>query len=169
MWRPLEDVPKKLFDEVAARIAGRAKFLVDESLGEAVARVISDVGYNVRFGPDVGLAGRSDEEVFAYAWKKGRVLLTHDRDFLDDRRFPFHRNPGVIVLPGGHGTHHNLIGALREVLHLFGNYCNLFPNAKIEVSNENAWSVRHFVKKDGAIYKLRLNFGDRENVKVWDD
>jgi len=38
--------------------------------------------------------------VFAYAWKQRRILLTHDDDFWHDRRFPEHRHPGVVILPG---------------------------------------------------------------------
>jgi hypothetical protein len=29
------------------------------------------------------------------------MIWTHDRDFLDDARFPEHRNPGVVLLPEG--------------------------------------------------------------------
>jgi hypothetical protein len=39
--------------------------------------------------------------VFAAAWKQRRVILTHDRDFLDNRKFPPHRNPGVVVFVVG--------------------------------------------------------------------
>ena len=97
----------------------KARFLVDESLGDGVARVLRDLGWNTVFGPNVGLARHSDEDVFAYAWRKHRVLLTHDRDFLDDRRFPSHRNPGVVVLPGGSGPARGVeessaYGALRS-------------------------------------------------------
>ena len=69
----------------------KTRFLIDESLGEGVARVLRELGWNVVFGPDVGLKRHSDEDVFAYAWREQRVLLTHDRDFLDDRRFPPHQ------------------------------------------------------------------------------
>ncbi len=86
------------------RFKKKARFLVDESLGEAVARVLREDGWNVEFAQEIGLGGRSDEDLFGHAWKEGRVLLTHDHDFLDDRRFPPHRNPGVIVLPGASGT-----------------------------------------------------------------
>jgi len=50
---------------------------------------------------EVGVEGKSDEDVFAFGWRDDRINLTHDQDFLNDWRFPFHRNPGVIVLPGG--------------------------------------------------------------------
>lgn len=44
---------------------------------------------------EVGLEGKSDEDVFAFGWRDDRITLTHGKDLLNDRRFPFHRDPGV--------------------------------------------------------------------------
>jgi predicted nuclease of predicted toxin-antitoxin system len=62
---------------------------------------------------DVGLSGRSGEEVLAFAWEEQRILLTHDFDFLDDSRFPFQRNPGLVVLPGGTDSRVGLADAIN--------------------------------------------------------
>ena len=48
---------------------GRARFLVDESIGQTVADILKDWGYNTRYAANEGLLGRSDEDVFASAWK----------------------------------------------------------------------------------------------------
>jgi len=69
---------------------------------------------------DVDLAGRDDTEVYAYAWRENRVQLTHDGDFLDDKKFPQHCNPGVIVLPGGGGDQAALRVGLEMALRFFG-------------------------------------------------
>jgi predicted nuclease of predicted toxin-antitoxin system len=74
---------------------------VDESLGKDAVRVLRENRWNAKFASDLGLIGKSDDAVFAAAWKQKRVILTHDRDFLDNRRFPFHRNPGIIVFAVG--------------------------------------------------------------------
>jgi predicted nuclease of predicted toxin-antitoxin system len=169
VWARLENPPKSLIRAIRDRIAGRAKWLVDESLGEGVARAIRDLGLNVKFVADFALAVRSDEEVFAYAWKERRILLTHDRDFLDDGRFPFTRNPGVIVLPGGHGREHGLARALRAVLSVIGENKNLFPNAKIEISNDNTWNVRHFERDEGRVRHTRLQFRGDGTLWKWEE
>src|SRR5262245_16251253 len=79
----------------------RARFLVDENQGAGAAETLRDAGWNAKFVSDFRLRGRDDSEVYEAARREDRVLLTHDGDFLDDRRFPPHRkHPGVVVLPG---------------------------------------------------------------------
>src|SRR5271169_120904 len=104
MWRPLDRPSDSEIRDFERRFRKKARFLVDESLGVEAARAVEAEGYNCVFAGDVGLTRRDDTDVFAYAWRENRILLTHDHDFLDRRRFPDHRNPGVIVLPGAAGS-----------------------------------------------------------------
>ena len=55
-------------------------------------------------------------KVLAFAWKEQRILLTHDFDFLDDSRFPFQRNPGLVGLLGGMGSTLGLAEPINGVL-----------------------------------------------------
>jgi hypothetical protein len=48
-----------------------------------------------------------------------------------DRRFPFNRNPGVLILPGAQWTGKALFPALRTALNLVGRYHRLFEGQKI--------------------------------------
>jgi predicted nuclease of predicted toxin-antitoxin system len=119
------------------------RFLVDESMGEGVAKILRHEGYNAKYVSDVGLTGRSDEDVFATAWSEDRVLVTHDPDFLDDRLFPPHRNPGVLLIrPGSSGRGDRglqvcLIKALMiaaEPRHGFEARCSTIPQRKCSPS-----------------------------------
>jgi predicted nuclease of predicted toxin-antitoxin system len=96
--------------------------------------VLQDLKWNTTFAGEVGLSGHSDEDVFAYAFRENRLLLTHDRDFLDDRRFPIHRNPGVIVFPGADGSGEPLVAALRSVIPVIGSYRKAFRRFKIHIT-----------------------------------
>ena len=100
----------------------RTKILVDESLGGEIANQLRQLRLNAVFGPDVGLRGKSDEDVFAYAWRQKRMLWTHDNDFLDDRKFPEHRNPGVVVLPGGDGNQKAMTAGFRAAVLMFSSW-----------------------------------------------
>ncbi len=86
---------------ISLRTRRRVRFLVDESLGVDAARVLREHGWNAKFVSELQLRGMEDKAVFATAWKYKRVILTHDRDFLDNRKFPPHRNPGVVVFVVG--------------------------------------------------------------------
>jgi predicted nuclease of predicted toxin-antitoxin system len=93
-----------------------SRFVVDENLGPELAPTLRNLGYNTTDTSTLKLKGRSDKDVFASAWHERRILLMQDRDFLDERRFPWHRNAGVVVLPA-----HNdraLINALVYALAL---------------------------------------------------
>jgi predicted nuclease of predicted toxin-antitoxin system len=118
-WVELVDPPKSAIRRIKETFAGRAKYLVDESVGTGVYRYIQSLGHNVRFGPDLGL--RTDQEVFARGWCDRRVILTHDHDFMNDREFPFNRNPGVIELPGASGVPVGLQEAVLTVLNILGH------------------------------------------------
>jgi hypothetical protein len=74
MWTPFEtsDVELREFERSFKR---KARFLVDENMGEAAAQLFTDLGYNTEFVADVDLTGKSDEAVFAYAWCKGPLHL----------------------------------------------------------------------------------------------
>ena len=103
-WKKLEEPSDDDRRELDLQFRGKARFLVDENAGIAVAKILQRSGYNAKFVEDLGLRGRSDEDVFAAAWKEKRVVITHDADFLDNNRFPPHRNPGVILIrPGSDG------------------------------------------------------------------
>jgi len=167
-WKELAPVTDKQTRDFG-RFKKKARFLVDESLGEAVARVLRDDRWNAIFVSDAGLGGHSDEDVFAYAWKEDRVLLTHDQDFLDDRRFPPHRNAGVIVLPGASGSGEGLGSALRSVVSIIGLNRGAFRRFKIEIAKDGIWNIKSMVRVSDEVRNWRLRFGQDDKVYEWKD
>jgi predicted nuclease of predicted toxin-antitoxin system len=131
------------------KFESKARFLVDESVGIDAVRLIQDRGWNVRYVDDVGLTGRSDEEVLAFACEEQRILLTHDVEFLDDSRFPFQRNPGLVVFPGGTGSTLRLAEAINGVLALIGPYSEAYRGYKICITEDGVWTIRRFSTEEG--------------------
>ncbi len=66
------------FDDRRSRI----KFYLDEHVPRAVVRGLRDRGADVLTVAEAGLLGASDEEHLALAVEQGRVIFTHDSDFL---------------------------------------------------------------------------------------
>jgi predicted nuclease of predicted toxin-antitoxin system len=118
----------------------------------------------------VHLAGHPDENVFAYALKDDRILLTHDADFLDDRKFPFdpNRNPGVIVLPGGSGGDSVLIKALILALRQICSARELFRGSKVAISPEGVITIRQRNLETGGIECTKYR-SERHRLLQWED
>ncbi|WP_208457694.1 DUF5615 family PIN-like protein [Burkholderia pyrrocinia] len=155
-WVPIKTTSDD-WKHFVARFRRKARFLVDENMGEAAAKLLRSVGCRVKFVGDVGLCGKSDEAVFAYAWKSRQIILTHDSDFLDDRAFPFHRNPGVIVLPGAEGDG-ALERALVDVVRLVAPHGDAHVGVKITVTPDRIWTMRRFDRVLGkhVTWRVRL-------------
>ncbi|MGE3509290.1 MAG: hypothetical protein AB7N65_10445 [Vicinamibacterales bacterium] len=54
----------------------------------------------VETAEQAGLLGRADSDHFAYCWRSGKIMVTHDFDFYNYKNpeLPDTRNPGVVVL-----------------------------------------------------------------------
>jgi hypothetical protein len=102
------------------------KLRLDEMYPPSLARALARAGIEAVTAAQIGLAGRSDYDVFATAVADGRVLLTENvADFAriaGDHLAAGHRCPGVLIAlstrfsrrPAGHGA---LVAAIRAVTH----------------------------------------------------
>lgn len=75
-----------------------ARFLIDEDLPRSIAETIKRIGHEALDSRDLGLRGKTDREVFAYAQKKRAILLTADLGFASMVRFPLGTHRGIVVL-----------------------------------------------------------------------
>ena len=144
VWRPLHQPTSAEIRELQKEFAGKARFVVDESMGEGVAQILRDRGFNAKHAAELNLIGHSDEDVFAVAWSERRVIFTHDSDFMDDRRFPASRNPGVVVIHPGAAGHDNvrLLECLEKTLLIAGHHAQWFLRKKLEFKSAEELSIR---------------------------
>jgi Domain of unknown function (DUF5615) len=116
---------------------------------------------------EVGLTGRSDEDVFAHAWRDKRMLWTHDRDFLDDARFPEHRNPGVVVLPGARGHRQAMDLGVGTALAVFGHAPDAWHKTKSVVTAGREMIIRRRRLDTGKIETTRYRMTNHGFAQVW--
>src|SRR2546428_102057 len=100
-WKPLEEVTEEGLRDFRRRFPKKVRFLVDEDLGIGFTELLREMGYDAMHTSELKLSRRDDTQVLAGAKRMNRILLTHDRDFLDNRRHPIQNNPGTIVFPQG--------------------------------------------------------------------
>ncbi|EGW19867.1 hypothetical protein Mettu_2987 [Methylobacter tundripaludum SV96] len=166
MWHPFPNLSNDEIRDLEREFKKKARFLVDENMGNDVAILLRDFGYNAIFVSEAGLTGFSDESVFAYAWKDSRIILTHDSDFLNDKQFPFSRNPGVIVLPGAEGDG-SLEHAFSDLLRIVAPYGNAHIGSKIVVTQDRVWTIRGFIKAEGRHIEKRVKLKRNGEASVW--
>jgi predicted nuclease of predicted toxin-antitoxin system len=83
-------------------------FLVDAQLPPALAKAISDRGFDARHVFDIGLLLAPDREIFKYAFKERAAIITKDEDFVSLRK-TVKRGPTVIWLRLGNTANNSLI------------------------------------------------------------
>lgn len=74
--------------------------LLDQNMPRAVAAWLRGLrpSWDVHHATEVGLAGKSDREVFDWAQVHQAIIITFDEDFADQRSFPVGVHYGVIRL-----------------------------------------------------------------------
>ncbi len=76
----------------------RLRFLTDEDVPHSTARILREAGFDAVDARDVGLRGKSDAEVFAYAQQENRLLITCDLGFANILSFPPSQHKGILVV-----------------------------------------------------------------------
>ena len=145
----------------------KAKFLLDENVDINVAFQMREYGLNVKHVDEVGLGGRADKDVFTFARKEDRVILTHDDDFMDNRQLPIKLSPGVVKIPGGSGDEEALFNAVFQIIGMFGGRRDFYKKTKISITSEGAWAIHKFNQKKGKIEKIRWDFPKNGPPMEW--
>jgi predicted nuclease of predicted toxin-antitoxin system len=84
---------------LASQTAGW-RFLVDDNLPTTLADQLRAAGWTAEHTQDVGLRGRPDTQVFAYAQRQRATIVTQDHDLADRRIFPTpHAGIVLVQLP----------------------------------------------------------------------
>lgn len=75
-----------------------SRFLVDENLPRSLVHEIEAAGHEATHVADVGLRGKPDGDVFAFATEKGLAIVTGDLDFANTHTYPLGTHAGIVVI-----------------------------------------------------------------------
>ena len=133
---------------------GRIRLYADENIRYGIVLALRFQGINIKHAIEVNLTGKDDHAHFHYAKKTNRWLLTTDRDFLNNRDFPFEEIKGIIVVPD---TSEDLVAGrvmawLKYELVPSGKG---IENCKVILSGNCA--LFHF-RREGRIYSEKIDF-----------
>lgn len=71
-----------------ANQASAWRILIDDNLPDTLVQGFRAIGWLAEHTQDVGLRGRPDAELFAYAQRHDAAIVTQDHDLADRRLFP---------------------------------------------------------------------------------
>jgi hypothetical protein len=113
----------------------KVRLYADEGVEEEVVQAIRDRGVNIFSVRERGEQGKPDEVHLATARRESRFLLTKDKDFLDDRRFPLQKHgPGIIYLHGSFRAEEPYWETIANLLIYIVPYSQIYEAIKIQLS-----------------------------------
>jgi predicted nuclease of predicted toxin-antitoxin system len=109
-------------------MSAKIRFHLDESVNPRIAYALEAMGIDVTTSLTTGLRGAGDDKQWEFAVRNGRVLITHDEDFLSiAAKNPEH--PGMIFCKQ---EGHSLGAIIVECSSVHGNYSDEEMKGRIE-------------------------------------
>lgn len=97
----------------------KVRFYADENFPSLATEILRAMGARVITVQEADLRRHPDENHAGFALRNGYVLVTCDRDYLDDRRFPLIHCPAIVVFDFGGGTPAEIRAAFRCLRTMF--------------------------------------------------
>lgn len=153
---------QEVLDYLARRT--KARFYADENFPIQAIGILRSMGASVITAQEVGLVGHPDENHIAYARKNSLILVSCDRDFLDENHHPLIHCPAIFVFDFGSGSTveirqaYGCLAAALRTPQFFDKWWKV-------AAKRDSWTeyVRH---QDGTTSRHRMRFW-RGNLQEW--
>jgi predicted nucleic acid-binding protein len=142
----------------------KPRFFADENFPAVATAVLRSMGAKVRTAQEARRCRHPDENHAAYALKHGLALVSCDRDFLNERRFPLIHCPAIFVFDFGNGTVEEIRGAYRCLMNIF--YVPQFYDKWVKVdAHRDGWTEYcRFLNGTTSRSRFRLT---RHGIQEW--
>jgi hypothetical protein len=144
----------------------KPRLYVDADVTEDALGYLAD-RYNIVTARQLGFSTRGDDFHAHHARKTRRILVTqNEKDFWDDRTFPLHMCPGVVIVPSsGQALGLKVAVALVEVLSVL-KYIPPRGWAGMKIKAAGSGFTLKQIGPDGKGLTGKLDY--RDNNIVWD-
>jgi predicted nuclease of predicted toxin-antitoxin system len=142
-WVPIQfDRPTR---KEAKRLLGEVRFYIDHDVDNVVVEILRWLKYDVETAKDVGAEAQRDEWHFGHAFRTKRVLLTKDKDYLDDERFPLSQTRGVIILNIDTANPEEIARSLEVIDVVLSKLRHTLEQAKVILNSDYTLTIIHRV------------------------
>lgn len=149
LWREIQIAREDIF-WLKSRFGRSAKWLADENIDLSIIEWMRSEGMNVRTASELGFKRKDDREIFALARKLNRMIITGDKDFWDDSKFPVDMSPGIIII--SQDVSDRVIALellnLRDIIWPYGE---VWDKSKIKLEGSGKVWVKSRVRDTGKI------------------
>ena len=158
--------------EELKRILGRARFYCDHNVEPAIVEVLRHLNYDVESARDIAAEQQPDEFHYRRAFKSKRILITLDKDFLDNVRFPLSQTRGVIILNIDTADTGKIARALEVVDVILGGIAPTLKESKVVVNSDYTVTFLRRIQDARGFSedRTRYRFDDNgRDIWVWED
>ncbi len=131
----------------------KPRFYADENFPAQATAILKEMRADVVTVQQLKRSGNPDENHLAQAKRLGRILVTCDRDYLDEKRHPLIHCPALIVFDFGSGTQDEIIRAYRCLYLIFTAYQFFDKWIKIDAKRDEWIEMIRF--QDGSTRRER--------------
>jgi predicted nuclease of predicted toxin-antitoxin system len=173
-WVNAEDMPieplskrdQREVEEYLRKKKVRPRFYADENFPRRAVELLWGNGLDLVTATDAGLTGHSDEDHLAFARREKKVLLTCDRDFLDDHKFPLLSCPPVVVFDFREGATTTMLKAFL-VLNQFISFPEKLDKWCKFGANLDGWTATmRYLDGSSSRERWRVHKG---RLQVWEE
>lgn len=143
-WREFGEIPSKL------RIIADANFPV------GLVDLIANRKFDIKTAQSLSLNKLDDEDLLQRIADRGYVLITLDRDFWSDVKFPLHQSGGVIFIDAKDESIGETAG-FRVLLAILGNFGSGWRAFKFRASSERVFMK--WISDEKFLYEVRAMRG----------
>ena len=142
LWREPGELPQK------------SRLLADVNFPRGLVDRLIEYGVEVRTAQQLKVGRHSDKNLLHEAAKRGMTLITLDRDFWSDGKFPLHERGRIAFLEGRDETFQETMG-FALLCYLLKSWGGGYRSGKIRVtSNSLYWKMVSFTGKK-TIYEIK--------------
>jgi len=158
--------------EELKRLTGRVQFYADQNLDESIVLVLRKLGLDVGTARDIGAETQPDEFHYKRAFTTKRVLLTQDKDYLDNARFPLSQTRGVIIFNVDTASTRELGRAIEVINTIFADSAPVLDETKVILNADYTLTMVHRVATDEGYEEDRTRYRfdtNGDDLWVWVD
>lgn len=145
----------------------KMRFYVDEDVPRLAVQILRERGFNVRTVQEEKRRRHPGENHLAEARKQGRILITCDRDFLNDRLYPLLKCPTLVVCDFGSGTRDEINNSFNCCFMSIEGAPELFTHSVKVEARPSEWTEKTRCQEGHAErHRFRIHRGKRE---IWVD